>query len=236
MRQIAYVVAFVLLLAVILVGAFLGGRLLVERVRQDFQPRLEWTPPVAPVSPAPEVTPDAATPQPPPARTAAVIPTPAAPKPEPLTTPAPPPPAPTEAVLPEAADTQEVPGATEVPTSTPPPVASEPFQPLGPVRTSRGDCAGTYVLGTVTDRSGAPIPGVRLRLVDEFANEAVAITKAGQADLGRYDFPLAGPPRQFSLAIVDDGGAPLSQSVGFAFYGDAPDAEATCYWINWQRR
>jgi hypothetical protein len=124
----------------------------------------------------------------------------------------------------------------KTPTSEPVPVSVDPFQARGTARYTRGDCGGTYVLGLVMDRTDQRLPGIRLRLVDEFDNEAFAVTKEGQADLGRYDFPVAGPPRRFSLAVVDASGAPLSRPVGIVYYGDSPDAQATCYWIDWQRR
>jgi hypothetical protein len=124
----------------------------------------------------------------------------------------------------------------ETPTAEPIQASVEPFQAKGAVRYSLGDCGGTYVRGIVTDRAGEPLSGIRLRLVDEYSNEAYAVTKREQADLGRYDFPVAGPPRRFSLSIVDDGGSSLSGSAGFAYYGDSADAQATCYWVDWQRR
>ncbi len=78
------------------------------------------------------------------------------------------------------------------------------------MRYSNGDCPGTYALGTVTDRSGAPIAGVRLSLVDEYGNAATAVTKPGPGDTGRYDFPMGGPPRRFYMTVVDEGGRALS--------------------------
>jgi len=175
-------------------------------------------------------------PTPRPAPTQVVIPTPVAPSPEPFTPAAAPTSSPGPAVVTTAGEPLLPTPSAEIATPLPTPAAPEPFQARGAVRTSLGDCGGLLALGLVSDANGAPLPGVRLRLVDEYANEAFAVTKSGQADLGRYDFPMAGPPRRFSLAIVDEAGFPLSRPAGFTFYGNAPDAQATCYWIDWQRR
>jgi hypothetical protein len=236
MHQRLYTVLFALVLVAIVLGAFFGGRFVVQRFRQDFTFRREWSPPQwtpAPAEAAPTVD---GTPTQRPTNTPLVIPTPIAPSPEPyapapaLTSPAMDEEAP--ATEPTAAPTQSTEGPTPEPIQAP----AEPFQAKAAVRYSQGDCGGTYVIGFVTDRAGNPLAGVTLRLVDEYDNESLAITKAGQADLGRYDFPVAGPPRRFSIVVVDESGSPLSRPAGFAYYGDSPDAQATCYWIDWQRR
>jgi hypothetical protein len=236
MRQRGYAIVFALVLVAIVLGAFFGGRFVIQRFRQDFQFKREWSPPEwtpSPVAQAPTIT---LAPTERPTRTPIVIPTPIAPSPEPFVTEPAPASPPTEEAEPMPVETETSTPSSESPTAEPIQAPSEPFQAKGAVRYSQGDCGGTYVIGFVTDRNGAPLPGVRLRLVDEFNNESLAVTKSGQADLGRYDFPVAGPPRRFSVALIDDAGTPLSRSAGFAFYGDSPDAQATCYWVDWQRR
>ena len=232
MRQRGYAIVFALVLVAIVLGAFFGGRFVVQRFRQDFQFKREWSPPEwtpSPVAQAPAITlaPTGLT-----TRTPIVIPTPIAPSPEPFVTEPAPASPPTEEAGPMPPETKTSTPSTETPTPEPIQVSNEPFQAKGAVRYSQGDCGGTYVIGFVTDRDGVPMPGVRLRLIDEFNNEALAVTKSGQADLGRYDFPVAGPPRSFSIAIVDESGSPLSRPVGVVYYGDSPDAESTCYWID----
>jgi hypothetical protein len=238
MRQLGYSIAFALVLTTIVVGSFFGGRFIVQRFRQDFQFRQEWSPPESSTSATPKATPATETvvPTPRPAPSQVVIPTPVAPTPEPLTPPdtPTPPPAPAVVITAEEAQTPTQPAETATPFPTS--ASDEPFYASGPVRASLGDCGGILVLGRVSDAKGAPLPGIRLHLVDEYANEAFAVTKSGQVDLGRYDFPLAGPPRRFSLTVVDEAGSPLSRPAGFAFFGNAPDAQATCYWIDWLRR
>lgn len=234
MRQRGYAIAFALVLVAIVAGAYFASRFAVERVRQDFRLRQEWTPPVISTSAATEATLETAAPTARPTRTQIVIPTPAAPSPEPFTPVAMPSSAPREAVA-LATVSPETPTQAAV-TSTPvlTQVPIQPFQAKGTVRSSQGDCGGILVLGLVSDRNGMPLPGVRLRLVDEYQNEAFAVTKAGEADRGRYDFPVSGPARRLFITIVDERGSPLSRLVSFDFYGDAPDAQATCYRIDWQ--
>jgi hypothetical protein len=236
MRQRLYVALLALVLVAIVLGAFFGGRFVVRRFRQDFTFRQEWSPAELTPAPAPVVQTVAVAPTQQPTNTPLVIPTPIAPSPEPYT-PAPAPTSPPEEE-PTLATQQATAPTQSAATPTPEPLQAlaEPYRAKTAIRYSQGDCGGTYVLGFVTDRAGSSLPGVRLRLVDEYDNESFAVTKAGEADLGRYDFPVAGPPRRFSIMVVDESGSPLSRPAGFAYYGDSPDAQATCYWIDWQRR
>jgi hypothetical protein len=237
MRRSAYAILLALVLVAIVLGAFFGARFVIQRFRQDFQLRPEWSPPQSTSAPAIEAPTFTPVPTGRPTRTLVVIPTPIVPSPE-LSTPesaatAPPT---EEAALPTEQTAVPPAQSTGIPTPEPVQLPSQPFQAKAAVRDSRGDCGGTYVLGFVTDRAGEPLPGIRLRLVDEYENESFAVTKSGQADLGRYDFPLAGPSRRFAITVVDESGSALSRSVRFDYYGDSPDAQATCYWIDWQRR
>ena len=97
-----------------------------------------------------------------------------------------------------------------------------------------GDCPGNYILGVVTDRGGIPLPDVRLRLVDEYSNGELKVTKEG-ADAGRYDFPIFGPPRRFFLTVVDGSTRPISPRIEIQ-YGVGADARTSCHWADWQRQ
>lgn len=236
MRQRGYVIAFVVLLLLAAVGGFVGGRLLLERLQGDFTPRAGWTPQVAgptaagdaPLSPT--GTPAVAATQPPrPTATMLIVPTPAGVPAVPVESPAPTPPAADEVVTP-------TPDATETASPTPSPQTAFPYVLARPVRHSAGDCPGVYVLGQVTDRAGNLLPNVRLKLTDEYGTPpAFTASKAGQADLGRYDFPLFGPPRRFYLKVVDEADRPLSAEVEIP-HGLPPNAEATCHWVDWRRQ
>lgn len=242
MRQRGYAIAFALVLVALVAGAYFGGRFAVQRFRQDFQFRREWTPPELatplPATVGGEATssPQAAAPTRRSAPTQIVVPTPVAPTPAPYAPPVTPVSAPAEATASAPTELPDTSLPSETPTPLPAPTPVEPFAAMASLRASVGDCGGTYVLGRVLDRNGEPISGVRLHLVDEFANEAFAVTKSGPSDMGRFDFPVAGPPRRFSLSVVNEAGAALSRTVGFTYYGDAADAQATCYWVDWQAR
>ncbi len=235
MRQRGYLVLFILVLLLACVGGILGGRFLLQQAQQDFAPRTGWTPPLAPSTAAalpaitytsvPETTSTAA---PQPTATVLIVPTPIGVPPVPIT------PIPTGTQTFEEAATE-----TPSPTSPPSPTAAFPYILARPVRASSGDCPGmpglVYVLGQVTDRTGNPLPDVRLKLVDEYGNVAFVFSKASQADLGRYDFPVTGPARRLYLRVVDAAERPLSAEVEIR-YGLPPTAEATCHWVDWRRQ
>ncbi len=228
-RQRAYTIAFVLVLLLACAGGFFGGRLLLQQAQHDFGRAAEWTPQAS--TPAGEGTRAAAPPETPlptptsrprPTATLLVVPTPTGIPAVPAGTAAAEMPSPTLA-------------STETATLTPSPQPAFPYALARPVRHTAGDCAGTYILGQVTDRTGRPLPEVRLRLSDEWGKQATATSKAGQADLGRYDFPIYGAARRFYLTVVDAAGRPLSATVEIR-HGLAPNADATCHWVDWRRQ
>jgi hypothetical protein len=136
--------------------------------------------------------------------------------------------------------TIETPTAQPMPTGTvavspgPSPAAAFPFLLSKPVRHSTGDCPGNYILGLVSAPSGNPLSDVRLLLVDEYGNQEIQVTKAG-ADVGRYDFPIFGPPRRFYLTVVDAGTRPISPRIEIP-HGVGAGAQATCHWVDWRRQ
>ena len=237
MRQRGYLIAFVLVLLIACVGGFVGGRFLIRRLQQDFGSQATWAPPtVAASAQTEDATPGAA---------ANVRPTSSQPRSTPpvLATPIPtrilvtvPAPAGAETPASDMASPEPEPTPTETETATPSPLPEAAFSFLlaRPLRHSTGDCPGAYILGLVTDRSGAPLPDVRLLLVDEYGNQEAKVTKGG-ADAGRFDFPIFGPPRRFYLSVVDAGGSPLSPRVEIPHRVGA-GAQATCHWADWQRR
>lgn len=241
MRHRGYAIAFAGVLLLACVGGFFGGRLLLERVQQDFAPRAGWTPqaptPAGQVSEqsAPPVAPTSAAQSPRSTAATLVAPTPAGVPPAVL------PPTETPASVAGPATpgldgaATLAPSATETASPIPSPRPAFPYVLARAVRHTTGDCAGKYVLGQVTDRGGSPLPNIRLKLVDEYGNPAIAVSKAGAGDLGRYDFPLFGVPRRFYLTVVDGADQPLSAEVEIR-HGLAPNADATCHWVDWRRQ
>lgn len=235
MRQRGYIILFIFVLLLACIGGILGGRFLLRQAQQDFAPRAGWTPPLtSPTAAAlPAITqtsgPGTITPAAlRPTATVLIVPTPTGVPAVPITS------------IPIGTQTPEE-AATETPSPTPPPspTAAFPYVLARPVRASSGDCPGmpglVYVLGQVTDRAGSPLPDIRLKLVDEYGNVAFAVSKASQADLGRYDFPVTGPARRLYLTVVDAGERPLSAEVEIR-YGLPPSTEATCHWVDWRRQ
>ena len=239
MRQRGYLIAFVLVLLIACVGGFFGGRFLMRRLQQDFGPQATWAPPTASPPPqtgdsTPVATANARLTASPAGGTQPVLATPirtrilvTVPAPPGVETPA------SDMTSPEP-EPEPTPTETETVSPSPSPVAALPFLPARPVRHSTGDCPGAYILGLVTDRSGAPLPDVRLRLADEYGNEEFKTTKGG-ADAGRYDFPIFGPPRRFSLTVVDGSARPLSMPVEIP-HGLGADAQAQCHEVDWRRQ
>ena len=239
MHRRGYLIAFVLVLLTACVGGFFGGRLLIRRLQLDFGSQATWAPPTVlptsqvggttPVatanarltaSPAGGTQPVLATP----IRTRILVTVPAPPGVE----------TPVSDVTPPEPEPEPTPTETETVSPSPSPEAAFPFVLARSVRHSTGDCPGAYILGLVTDRSGAPLPDVRLRLADEYGNEEFKTTKGG-ADAGRYDFPIFGPPRRFYLTVVDGSARPLSMPVEIP-HGLGADAQAQCHGVDWRRQ
>ncbi len=248
MRRNLYIAAFVAVLLVACVGGFVGGRVLLQRLQGDFTPRngqttqptsllLATQAPVAevPTQQAPAATQPAAATAPRATATMLVVPAPVTDQPAVLT------PEPTwtagielptlEAGLPSATPL----GAAEVtPEPSATPLSDFPYVLVHPVRYTSGDCPGTYALGTVTDRSGKPLPGIRLSMTDEYGNQFSATTKPGPGDTGHYDFPMGGPARRFYMTVVDEAGRPQSPRVEI-LHDLAPYEGKGCRWVDWRR-
>jgi hypothetical protein len=231
MPRRGYALTFLLVLLVTCAGAFVAGRWLWLNLRGSMAAGQAWTPPVASVTPGGVAqaghSPIAPTATPRPSATRVAIPT--------LIIATLPPPTTAAPVQPET-PTPGTPRPTV--TSTPAVTATRPdtfsFGLASPVRNSTGDCPGNYVLGSVLDRAGNPMPDVQLWLQDEFGNQDRKVSKSG-ADAGKYDFPLSGPPRRFYLAIVDATGKELSARVEIG-HGVGTDAGASCHWVTWRQR
>lgn len=75
-------------------------------------------------------------------------------------------------------------------------------------------CPGNYVMGTVVNRDGAPMAGVRLLMTDGWGNQTFAESKSGQLDYGMFDFPIYGDgPQNLQLVAVDGNNNPIGAPV-----------------------
>ncbi len=238
MSQRGYVIAFLLVLLAAFAGAFFGGRYLLERITSRpggataratitaYTPQAS----AALTTPAPGQPTTAATAAP---RTATVPPVPTL---RGILTPFVPPTPTFEPTATEAPATATPLPATTTVTPTATSTGNFAFVLARAVRNTSGDCAGNLILGSVTNSAGAPLPGVRLHLTDEFgAQNDFKATKSVAPDTGKYDFPLFGAPRRFYIQVVDDAGLPLSEKVEVP-HGVGPDAKASCHWVDWVRR
>jgi hypothetical protein len=71
-------------------------------------------------------------------------------------------------------------------------------------------CPGNYVMGTVINRDGAPMAGVRLAMTDGWGNLTFAESKSGPSDYGMFDFPIYGDgPQNLQLVVVDGNNNPI---------------------------
>jgi len=76
-------------------------------------------------------------------------------------------------------------------------------------------CPGNYVMGTVVNKEGAPLPGIRLEMTDQWGNHTYATSKSGQSDYGMFDFPIYGGDgaQNLQLAVVDGNNNPTGAAV-----------------------
>ncbi len=180
------------------------------------------TPAARGVTPTPRPTPTSAS--------ALVIPTPVPPTPTPT-------PIPTQPSTPNARVSQQpTPTPPPSPTPTPePPEETYEFVLAAPVRHTTEGCVGQAIRGTVYDANGNPLPGVRLWMYDQWANEAYAESKSGAIDLGQYDFPIFhNSPTTFYITVLGPDGAPISPTVE-VYHRQGPFQAANCHWVDWKR-
>jgi penicillin-binding protein 1C len=96
------------------------------------------------------------------------------------------------------------------------------------------NCPGNYVMGRVLNGDGAPVAGVTVIMVDQWGNQAIAVSKSGAADFGRFDFPLGySGDRELYLTLLDEGGNPASATTTIRY--PPPAGTGSCYQMVWQR-
>ncbi|GEM_PF-3993430 len=175
----------------------------------------ELPPPTLPKSTSTVATTSSPRPSPTPTPTAVISPTP---------TPTLPPPPPT----PKPVD-------TPTPVPTPTPISPYPYVLDGRI-THDNACPGEYIIGYVRDAQGRPLPGVTVRMEDEYGNGDTRVTKANPDEIGRYEFVITGPARRIYVWIVDEGGRPLSPRVEIAHRLPQSGYETfRCHYVNWKK-
>ncbi len=88
------------------------------------------------------------------------------------------------------------------------------------------NCPGSYVMGLILNRDGAPVADVSINLRDSWGNQAQAYSKRGAMDYGMFDFPISsGSPHELYITVVDGSGNPISETIVVPHHaGEAGDA------------
>ncbi len=75
-------------------------------------------------------------------------------------------------------------------------------------------CPGSYIMGLVTNRDGAPIAGIRVLMEDPWNNRYQAVSKSGAQDAGQFDFPMySDTPQELRVTLLGPDGTPISPTV-----------------------
>jgi hypothetical protein len=140
------------------------------------------------------------------------------------------------AATPTGGATATLPASPTLPEAATTPVdAALPFALAGPARHSVDDCPGASIRGIVRDANGSALAGVRLWRYDQFGNEEVTESQAGDADRGQYGFPFDDTPNIHYLQVIDASGVIISPVIEVQ-HRQGETADALCHWVDWQQR
>lgn len=142
----------------------------------------------------------------------------------------------------EPAATPDSPAATLLPPAPTPAQATTssadaalPFTLVGAVRHGVDDCPGASILGSIRDANGVLLAGVRLWRYDQWGNEDVTDSQAGDAGRGQYGFSFDDTPNIHYVQVIDASGVIISPVMEVQHrQGEA--ADALCHWVDWQQR
>ncbi|MFQ5886398.1 MAG: hypothetical protein ACE5II_04095 [Anaerolineae bacterium] len=216
MQDRTYAIAFLLILAIICLGAYVAVTTVLFRPRV---PTISLGTPSPPTSL--EVTSTPTLPLFPTPTSLPSLVTPVAPTPTPLP-PATPTPSPSPTPTPEPSPT------APTPTPAPPtPVGGFLYRLLsieGP------NCQrGAYIRGRVYDAQGKGEPGVRVHLFNPWGYSEIKETKGDPDNRGEYDFVLGPDSARFNIEIVNSAGQAISATWDIDYQGGC-----TAF-VNWQR-
>ena len=125
--------------------------------------------------------------------------------------------------------------ATPLPAPTAIVGVNYPFMPAGPLRSDNQGCSEAVIGGSVRDAAGVPLAGVRLWRYDQFGNEQVVESSAGEADRGQYSFAVGDQANIHYVQVIDAGGAIISPVIQVD-HGQGVTPDALCHWVDWQQR
>jgi hypothetical protein len=216
MQDRTYAIAFLLVLAIICLGAYVAISTVL------FSPRVPTISFGTPTPPSlPQMTPSPTLPLFPTPTSPPFLVTPVAPTPTPL-----PPATPTPSASPTPTPEPSPTGPTPTP-APPTPVGGFLYQVLSGEKTECGQ-AVAYIRGTVCDAQGNGEAGVRVRLYNDWEPDRITETKGAAIDIGQYNFVMGPSSGPYRLEIVDSVGRPLSLP-----YNVDHKAGCTVY-VDWQ--
>jgi penicillin-binding protein 1C len=97
-------------------------------------------------------------------------------------------------------------------------------------------CPGSYIMGTILNAAGGPVPGVTVTARDEWGNTAQAVSKSGAADFGRFDLPVhSGTPHTIYVTVLDGSGNAISPTVAVE-HNKGEEGTGPCHHVVFQDR
>jgi hypothetical protein len=139
--------------------------------------------------------------------------------------------APTATPIPPATPTSP-PQPTPTPTrsvASPTPVPPVEGHLFRAVRNERDCSTGRLIAGSVYDADGNGLPGISIRIYNDYGWSPPPRLSEGPPQIGKYEFTMGFDAGVFHLLIVDNVGQSLSAEV------DVNYEPACSYYIDWQR-
>ncbi len=96
------------------------------------------------------------------------------------------------------------------------------------------NCGGNFVIGTVSNASGAAVAGVRVQYRDQFGNRLETATSGQMPGYGSFRFAIGdNTPQNISVTLLDGSGGAISSSASVPhMQGDLTDLG--CHYTIWQ--
>ena len=96
------------------------------------------------------------------------------------------------------------------------------------------NCGGNFVIGTVSNASGAAVAGVRVQYRDQFGNRLETATSGQMPGYGSFRFAIGdNTPQNISVTLLDGNGGAISSSASVPhMQGDLTDLG--CHYTIWQ--
>ena len=93
---------------------------------------------------------------------------------------------------------------------------------------------GQYIRGTVRDKAGDPLEGVRIKAYDLWGNEVMTISKGG-VDIGKWDIVLGGTENVWKVVVLNEAGVEISPIATVPHHQDDEFKSICVHIVNWRR-